>query len=204
MGTTAFTTKDIQELRQRTGAGMMDCKAALEEATGDKEKAIEILRKRGVARTEKRAGREVKEGLVQSYIHHNGKLGVLVEVNCETDFVARNEDFRNLVKAIAEHIAAGVPAPAVAVMREQVPADLVERERRIFTEQAAESGKPQNIIEKMVQGRVDKFYKEVVLLDQPWVRDDSRTIGDLVREASSKTGENIVVRRFARFQIGSE
>ena len=204
MGTTAFTTKDIQELRQRTGAGMMDCKAALEEASGDKEKAIEILRKKGVARTEKRAGREVKEGLVQSYIHHNGKLGVLVEVNCETDFVARNEDFRNLVKAIAEHIAAGVPAPAVAVTREQVPADLVERERRIFTEQAAESGKPQNIIEKMVQGRVDKFYKEVVLLDQPWVRDDSRTIGDLVREASSKTGENIVVRRFARFQIGAE
>ena len=204
MGTTAFTTKDIQELRQRTGAGMMDCKAALEEANGDKEKAIEILRKRGVARTEKRAGREVKEGLVQSYIHHNGKLGVLVEVNCETDFVARNEDFRNLVKAIAEHIAAGVPAPAVAVTREQVPADIVDRERRIFTEQAAESGKPQNIIEKMVQGRVDKFYKEVVLLDQPWVRDDSRTIGDLVREASSKTGENVVVRRFARFQIGAE
>jgi elongation factor Ts len=204
MGTTAFTTKDIQELRQRTGAGMMDCKAALEEAAGDKERAIEILRKRGAARTEKRAGREVKEGLVQSYIHHNAKLGVLVEVNCETDFVARNEDFRNLVKAIAEHIAAGVPAPAVAVTREQVPADLVERERRIFTEQAAESGKPQNIVEKMVQGRVDKFYKEVVLLDQPWVRDDSRTIGDLVREASSKTGENIVVRRFARFQIGAE
>ena len=204
MGTTTFTAKDIQELRQRTGAGMMDCKSALEEANGDKEKAIEILRKRGVARTEKRAGREVKEGLVQSYIHHNGKLGVLVEVNCETDFVARNEDFRNLVKAIAEHIAAGVPSPAVAVTREQVPAELVDRERRIFTEQAAESGKPQNIIEKMVQGRVDKFYKEVVLLDQPWVRDDSRTIGDLVREASSKTGENIVVRRFARFQIGAE
>ena len=204
MGTTTVTTKDIQELRQRTGAGMMDCKAALEEAGGDKEKAIEILRKRGVARTEKRAGREVKEGLVQSYIHHNGKLGVLVEVNCETDFVARNEDFRNLVKAIAEHIAAGVPAPAVAVTREQVPADLVERERRISTEQAQEQKKPQNIIDKMVQGRVEKYFKEVVLLDQPWVRDDSRTIGDLVRDASSKTGENIVVRRFARFQIGAE
>ena len=204
MGTTAYTTKDIQELRQRTGAGMMDCKAALEEASGDKEKAIEILRKKGVARTEKRAGREVKEGLVQSYIHHNAKLGVLVEVNCETDFVARNEDFRNLVKAIAEHIAAGVPAPAVAVTREQVPADLVERERRIFTEQAVESGKPQNIVDKMVQGRVDKYYKEVVLLDQPWVRDDSKTIGDLVKEVSAKTGENIVVRRFARFAIGQD
>jgi elongation factor Ts len=204
MGTTAFTTKDIQELRQRTGAGMMDCKGALEEANGDKEKAIEILRKKGVARTEKRAGREVKEGLVQSYIHHNGKLGVLVEVNCETDFVARNEDFRNLVKAIAEHIAAGVPAPAVAVSREQVPGDLVERERRIASEQAQEQKKPQNIVEKMVQGRVEKYYKEVTLLDQPWVRDDSKTIGDLVRDASSKTGENIVVRRFARFQIGVE
>ena len=204
MGTTAFTTKDIQELRQRTGAGMMDCKAALEEASGDKERAIEILRKKGAARTEKRSGRDVKEGLIQSYIHHNGKLGVLVEVNCETDFVARNDDFRSLVKAIAEHIAAGVPAPAVAVTREQVPAEIVERERRISTEQAQEQGKPQNIIDKLVQGRVEKFYKEHVLLDQPWVRDDTKTIGDLVREASAKTGENIVVRRFARFQMGAE
>jgi elongation factor Ts len=202
MATTSFTAKDVSELRQRTGAGMMDCKKALEETNGDVEKAVEYLRKKGIAKAEKRAGREAGEGLISSYIHHNGKVGVLVEVNCETDFVARNPEFQQLVKSVAEHIAAGVPSVPLAVTKEQVPAERVEREKRIFEEQAAASGKPANIIQKMVDGRIEKYYKEVTLLEQPWVRDDSKTIGELVREASAKTGENIVVRRFARFQLG--
>jgi elongation factor Ts len=204
MAATAFTTKDVQELRQRTGAGVMDCKKALEATGGDMDRAVDHLRKKGVAKMETRSGRTVREGLVGSYIHHNGKVGVLVEVNCETDFVARNEEFRGLVRTIAEHIAAGVPAPALAVRREEIPADVVERERRIHVEQAAESGKPEHIVGKMVDGRVEKFYRDVALLDQPWVRDDTKSIGDLVKELSAKTGENIVIRRFARFQIGQE
>ena len=202
MATTTFTAKDVSELRQRTGAGMMECEKALEETNGDMDKAVDYLRKKGIAKAEKRAGREATEGMISSYIHHNGKVGVLVEVNCETDFVARNPEFQSLVKSIAEHIAAGVPTVPLAVNKEQVPADRLERERRIFEDQAAASGKPANIIQKMVDGRIDKFYKEVTLLEQPWVRDDSKTIGELVREASAKTGENIVVRRFARFQLG--
>ncbi len=197
-----ITATLVKELRDKTGAGMMDCKRALEESGGDVEKAVEYLRKKGIAKAEKRAGREATEGMISSYIHHNGKVGVLVEVNCETDFVARNPEFQQLVKSIAEHIAAGVPAVPLAVAKEQVPAERVDRERRIFEEQAAASGKPANIIQKMVEGRVEKYYKEVTLLEQPWVRDDSKSIGELVREASAKTGENIVVRRFARFQLG--
>ncbi|MDQ3698531.1 MAG: translation elongation factor Ts [Gemmatimonadota bacterium] len=204
MSTTTITAKDVQELRQRTGAGMMDCKKALAETGGDMEKAVDFLRTKGIAKAERRIGRAASEGLVQSYIHHNGRVGVLVEVDCETDFVARNDDFRALVRQIAEHIAAGVPSPALAVNREEISAELVERERRIFTEQAQASGKPENIVQKIVEGRVDKFYREVTLLDQPWVRDDKKTIGDLVREATARTGENIVVRRFARFQIGAD
>jgi elongation factor Ts len=296
---TMVSAKEIQELRARTGAGITDCKNALTEAGGDMQKAVEILRKRGIAKGEKRVGRAASEGRIVSMLSPDHRHAVLVEVNSETDFVARNDDFvrlaeqlaqqvmhdaatdavvdkaeegtllgqrwhadggqtvgdvvkgasgrtgenivlrryarfasegaigryvhhdgklavlvevgganndaaRQLARTLAEHIAAGVPAVPAAVSREQVPSDLVARERRIFAEQARESGKPENIVEKMVQGRVDKFYKEVVLVDQPWVRDDSKTIGDLVREASSKTGENIVVRRFARFQIGAE
>jgi elongation factor Ts len=204
MATTTFSAKDVQELRQRTGAGMMDCKKALEESGGDVDKAAELLRKKGIAKAEKRSGRTASEGLVASYIHHNGKVGVLVEVNCETDFVARGEMFQGLVRSIAEHIAAGVPQPALAVSREEIPADIVERERRILTEQAQASGKPANVIQKMIDGRVDKFFKEVALLDQPWVRDDAKSIGELVKETAAKTGENIVVRRFARFKIGEE
>jgi elongation factor Ts len=204
MATSTFSAKDVQELRQRTGAGMMDCKKALEETNGDIDKAVELLRKKGIAKAEKRAGRTASEGLVASYIHHNGKVGVLVEVNCETDFVARGELFQGLVKSIAEHIAAGVPQPALAITREQVAPEVVERERRIFTEQAQSSGKPANVIQKMIDGRIDKFFKEVALMDQPWIRDESKTIGDLVKEAAAKTGENIVVRRFARFKIGEE
>ncbi|GAC1479749.1 MAG: translation elongation factor Ts [Gemmatimonadaceae bacterium] len=202
MATTTFTAKDVQELRQRTGAGMMDCKRALEETGGDVEKAIEHLRKKGIAKAEKRAGREATEGMVASYIHHNARVGVLVEVNCETDFVARGAVFKDMVRAVAEHIAAGVPTVPLAVSKEQVPAESLDKERRIFTEQAAASGKPPAIVEKMVEGRLEKFYKEVTLLEQPWVRDDTRTIGELVKEASAKTGENIVVRRFARFMLG--
>lgn len=204
MATTTFSAKDVQELRQRTGAGMMDSKKALEESGGDIAKAAELLRKKGIAKAEKRSGRTASEGMVASYIHHNGRVGVLVEVNSETDFVARGELFQSLVRTIAEHIAAGVPQPALAISREEIPADIVERERRILTEQAQASGKPENVIQKMIEGRVDKFFKEVALLDQPWVRDDSKTIGDLVKEAAAKTGENLVVRRFARFKIGEE
>jgi elongation factor Ts len=201
MGTTAFTAKDVGELRQRTGAGMMDCKKALTEANGDMDKAVEILRKSGAAKADKRAGRVAKEGLVGSYIHHNGKLGVIVEVNCETDFVARNDEFKNLVKTLAEHIAAAAP---IAVDKDAVPPDVIERERRIFEEQVRQSGKPDNLINKIVDGKVEAYYKDVALLHQAWVRDPSRTIGDLVKEATAKTGENIVVRRFSRFQIGAE
>jgi elongation factor Ts len=204
MTTTTFSAKDVQELRQRTGAGMMDCKKALEESGGDLAKAAELLRKKGIAKAEKRSGRAASEGMVASYIHHNGRVGVLVEVNCETDFVARGELFQQLVRAIAEHIAAGVPQPALAISREEISADVVERERRILTEQAEASGKPANVIQKMIDGRIDKFFKEVALLDQPWVRDDAKSIGDLVQEAAAKTGENLVVRRFARFKIGEE
>lgn len=199
-----ITAALVKELRERTGAGMMDCKKALEESGGDVSKAAELLRKKGIAKAEKRSGRTASEGLVSSYIHHNGKVGVLVEVNCETDFVARGELFQSLVRSVAEHIAAGVPQPALAISRDEIPAEIVERERRILTEQAQASGKPANVIEKMIEGRVDKFFQEVALLDQPWVRDDSKTIGDLLKETAAKTGENLVVRRFARFKIGEE
>jgi elongation factor Ts len=193
------TAKEVSELRQRTGAGMMDCKAALEEMNGDIDAAVELLRKKGVAKAEKRVGRTASEGLIGSYIHHNGKIGVLVEVNCETDFVARTDDFKQLVKHVAEHIAAAAP---VAIDRDQVPPDRVEQERRIFVEQVRQAGKPENMIDKIVEGKIEAFYKDVCLLHQAWVRDPKQTIGDLVKEISGKTGENVQVRRFARFQMG--
>jgi elongation factor Ts len=192
-------TAKVSELRQRTGAGMMDCKNALEEAKGDMDAAIEALRKRGVAKAEKRVGRVASEGLIGSYIHHNGKIGVLVEVNCETDFVARTDDFKTLVKHIAEHIAAAAP---VAVDRDQVAPEKVEQERRIFVEQVKQAGKPENMIDKIVEGKVEAYYKDVCLLHQAWVRDPKKTVGDLVKEISAKTGENVQVRRFTRFQMG--
>jgi elongation factor Ts len=201
MTTTMFTAKDVQELRQRTGAGMMDSKRALEETGGNMEKAAELLRAKGIARMEKRSGRVATEGLVASYIHHNGKVGVLVEVNCETDFVARTDDFKTLVKELALHIASAAP---VAVDKESVPAELVERERRIAEEQFRASGKPEHLMSKIVDGKVEAFYKDVVLLSQPWIREPKKSIGDLVKETSAKLGENVVVRRFARFQIGAE
>lgn len=194
-----ISAKEVAELRQRTGAGMMDCKKALEETKGDMDAAVELLRTRGVAKGEKRVGRVASEGLVGSYIHHNGKIGVLVEVNCETDFVARTDDFKSLVKSLAEHIAAAAP---VAIDRDQVPPEKVEQERRIFVEQVRQSGKPENLIDKIVAGKIEAYYKDVCLLHQAWVRDPKKTVGELVKEISGKTGENIQVRRFTRFQMG--
>jgi elongation factor Ts len=289
----AYTAKDVSELRQRTQAGMMDCKRALEESSGDMDKAVEWLRKKGIARGENRAGRTASEGKIVAQVSPDGKSGAIVELNSETDFVARNEVFgqtaeriartlladsksdgivkttegsplmnarfgdsgtlaealkqftgtigenivlrryarlsgngavgayvhhngkvgalveitgltgdagQQLARTIAEHVTAGVPTVPVAVTRDDVPAELVDRERRIFSEQAAASGKPANIIEKMVGGRIDKYFKEVTLLDQPWVRDDSKSISQLLKEA----GSNVSIRRFARFQIGQE
>ena len=201
MATTTFTAKDVQELRQRTGAGMMECKKALEETGGDMEKAIEHLRKKGIAKAEKRVGRATSEGQVSSYIHHNGKVGVLVEVNCETDFVARTDDFKELVRYIAEHIAAASP---MAVDKDGIPAERIDKERRIAEEQVKASGKPANLVDKIVEGKVNAYLKEVTLVNQPWVRDDKKSIGDLLKEASSKLGENVQVRRFVRFQMGEE
>jgi elongation factor Ts len=178
---------------------MMDCKKALEQTGGDMDKAVELLRSSGAAKAEKRAGRQTKEGMIGTYVHHNGKIAVLVELNCETDFVARTEDFQQLGKWIAEHVAAAAP---LAVDKDQVPAEKIESERRIFHQQVVESGKPENMIEKIVEGKIQAFYKDVALMHQEWVRDSSKTIGDLVKEVSAKTGENIQVRRFARFQLG--
>jgi len=197
----AITAKDVADLRARTGAGMMDCKKALEQAGGDVDKAIELLRKSGAAKAEKRAGRETKEGLIGHYVHHNGKVAVLVEVTCETDFVARTDDFKGLAKTLAEHIAAASP---LAVDESGIAPDVLERERRIAEEQAKESGKPENIVAKIAEGKVQAFLKEVTLLNQPWVREPSKTIGDLVKETSAKTGEAVSVRRFCRFQLGGE
>ena len=194
-----IAAKDVAELRKRTGAGMMDCKKALEENGGDMEKAGEWLRARGILKAEKRADREVKEGLIGLYHHHNGKLAVLVEVNCETDFVARTEDFKNLCKDVAMHIASAAP---LAVAVEDLPAEVVARERRIYVEQVAAEGKPEAIREKIVEGKLRRFYAESALLEQPFVKDDKQTVGQLVKAVSAKTGENIVVRRFVRFQLG--
>ena len=199
--TPTFTAKDVQELRQRTGAGMMDCKKALEETKGNMELAIELLRKKGIAKAEKRAGRTASEGQIASYIHHNGKVGVMVELNCETDFVARTDDFKNLAKTIAEHIAAAAP---LAVDKDAVPQEKVDKERRIFEEQVRASGKPENMIEKIVSGKVESYYKDVALVHQAWVREPKKSIGELLKEVSAKVGENIVVRRFSRFQMGEE
>jgi len=197
--TTTISAKDVGELRARTGAGMMDCKKALEETNGDMDKAVELLRSKGAAKAEKRSGRQTKEGMIGSYIHHNGKIAVLVELNCETDFVARTEDFQQLGKWLAEHIAAAAP---LAIDKDQVPAEKVESERRIFVEQVKAEGKPDHMIDKIVEGKIQAFYKDVALLHQAWVREPKKTIGDLVKEVSAKTGENVQVRRFVRYQLG--
>ena len=194
-----ITAKDVQELRQRTGAGMMDCKKALEETGGNIDLAVENLRKRGVAKAEKRAGRTTSEGIIGHYIHHNGKVATLVELNCETDFVARTEDFKELARYVAEHVAAAAP---LAVDKDGIPADKIDVERRIAEEQTRASGKPEAMIPKIVEGKLEAFFKEATLLGQPWVREPKKTIGDLVKEVSAKTGENIQIKRFVRFQLG--
>jgi len=200
MASVTISPKDVSELRARTGAGMMDCKRALEEAGGDMDKASEILRKKGIAKAEKRAGRVATQGLIVSYIHHNQQVGVLLELNSETDFVARNEAFGQLARDIALHVASADP---IGVNPEDVPAELLERERRIAEEQVAAEGKPEHIRAKIVDGKLKKFVAERTLLEQPYVRNDKITVGELIKEASGKLGEAISVRRFARFQIGA-
>ncbi len=195
----AIAAADVKKLRDRTGQGMMDCKRALEEAGGDMEAAVEVLRKQGLATAEKKAARTAAEGRIHSYIHHNGKIGVLVEVNCETDFVAKNEQFQAFLNDLCLHICASSP---LAVGRDDVPEDAVEKERTFLREQAAESGKPAEIVEKIVEGRIAKWYAERVLLEQPFVRDPERTVQDVLIDTISKTGENIVIKRFARFEVG--
>lgn len=197
----AITAKEVADLRARTGAGMMDCKKALTESGGDMDKAIELLRKSGAAKADKRVGRETKEGLIGHYLHHNGKVAVLVEVTCETDFVARTDDFKGLAKTLAEHIAAAAP---LAVDESGIAADVLDRERRLAEEQAKESGKPEAIVSKIAEGKVQAFLKDVTLLNQPWVREPGKTIGELVKEVSAKTGEAVTVRRFVRYQLGGE
>ncbi len=191
--------KLVAELRARTGAGMMDCKKALEETDGDLEKAVDVLRKKGAAKADKRAGREASEGVIGSYVHFDGSVGVLVELNSETDFVARTEDFKALAKDIAVHIAATNP---LAVRIEDLPAELVARERKVYESQVAEQKKPENIRAKIVDGMMRKFYEERVLLEQKFVKDDKRTVGELVKELSGKTGEKVGIRRFARLELG--
>lgn len=189
----------IKQLRERTAAGFSDCKKALEEADGDIEKAIDILRKKGLAIATKRAGKEAKEGVVSAYIHANKKIGVLVEVNCETDFVARTPEFQEFAHNVAMQIAATNP---ICVSREEMPPEILEREKKLYEEQLREQGKPENVIPKILEGKLEKFYKETVLLEQAYIKNPEITIQDLLNELIAKTGEKIVIKRFARFQIG--
>ncbi len=189
----------VKELRERTGAGMMDCKNALTETDGNIEKAIEFLREKGLAAAAKKAGRTAAEGLVEAYIHGNGRIGVLVEVNIETDFAARNEEFKNFVRDIAMQIAASKPE---YVDRKDIPDEVVKKEKGIFAAQAKNEGKPDKIIERMVEGRLEKYYKEICLLEQPWIKDTDKTIKQLLTEKIATIGENIVIRRFVRYERG--
>ena len=191
-----ITAALVKELRERTGAGMMDCKKALSATDGDLEKAIDFLREKGLAAAAKKAGRVAAEGLVEAYIHGGGRIGVLVEVNCETDFVAKTDAFKELVKDIAMHIAATNPS---YLKREEVPTAELEHEQAVLAEQARNEGKPEKIIEKMVAGRIEKYYKEVCLMEQPFVKDPDKTISDLITESIAKIGENISIRRFTRY-----
>jgi len=191
----------IKKLRAATGAGMMDVKKALEDAGWDEEKAIQLLRERGAMKAAKKAGREAREGLVTAYIHHNQRLGVLLEINCETDFVARNEEFQKLARDIAMHIAMAAPK---YVSKDEIPEEELAREREIYKKAAIAEGKPEHIAEKVAEGRLKKYVQEVVLLEQPFVKDDQITVGELIQQAIAKIGENIVVRRFCRFELGGE
>jgi elongation factor Ts len=195
----AISTALIKDLREKTGVGIMDCKNALAESDGDINKAIEYLRKKGIATAKKRGGRVTSQGQVASYIHAGGKIGVLLEVNCETDFTGKSEDFAEFVKDASMQIAATNP---IAIDRENVPQDVLEKEKEIYASQAKESGKPEKVIEKIVDGKLKKFFSEVCLLEQPFVKNPDIKIQDLLNEMMAKTGENIVIRRFARFQLG--
>ena len=193
------SAKTVKALRDISGAGMMDCKKALEECNYDIDKAMDILRKNGIAKAQKKAGRDAKDGIIIPYIHPGSKLGVLVEINCETDFVARTDAFQDFSRDIAMHIAATTP---IAIKREEVSGVLISKEREIYREQALQSGKPENIVDKMIEGRLNKFYQENVLLEQNFVKDPDKTIQDLLSDTISTLGENIEIRRFSRFQLG--
>jgi len=195
----AITAEQVKQLRDKTGAGMMECKAALTEANGNEEEAITLLRKRGLAQAAKRAGRATAQGTIGTYIHLGGRIGVMVEVNCESDFVARTDDFNNLVKEVAMHIAAADPK---WVRREDVPADAIEKEKGIYRAQMEGHNKPANVVEKIVEGKLGSFYSQFVLLDQPSIRDGNVTIAQVVAAASAKTGENIQINRFTRYRVG--
>jgi elongation factor Ts len=195
----AITAAQVKELRDRTGAGMLECKKALEEANGDLEAAVDILRSKGAATAAKRAGREAREGAVGSYLHMGGRIGVLIEVNCETDFVARTEDFQALVSDLAMHVAAMNP---LAVSEEGIDPEIIERERAVFTEQVRNEGKPENLWERIVDGKMKRFFQDNTLMEQAFVKDPDKTVRELITEVSAKTGENIVVRRFVRYELG--
>ena len=199
MATMEITAAMVKQLRDKTGAGMMECKAALTEANGDMEAAVTLLRKRGLAQAAKRAGRTTAQGTIGSYIHLGGKIGVLVEVNCESDFVARTEDFNNLVKEVGMHIAAAAPK---WLRREDVPGEEIEKEKAIYRSQMEKEKKPAHVIDKIIEGKLGSFYSQFVLLDQPTIRDDKVTVAQLVAQASAKTGENIQISRFVRFRVG--
>ena len=193
------SAEDIKRLRALSGAGIMDCKTALAEAEGDLDKAVKVLRKKGLAKAAKKAGRIASEGVIESYIHTGARLGVLLEINCETDFASRNDDFRQLARDLAMQVAAAEPH---YLKREEVPEEVLAAEREVYSEQARRQGKPEKIIERIVDGRMAKFYSEVCLLEQPFVKDGDLTVGDLVSQATAKFGENIVVKRFVRFKLG--
>ena len=194
-----ITADLVKQLRDKTGAGMMECKAALTEAGGNMDEAVTLLRKRGLAQAAKRAGRATAQGIITSYIHLGGRIGVLVEVNCESDFVARTEDFQNLAKEVAMHIAAADPK---WVRREEVPAEAIEKEKGIYRAQMESSGKPAHVLDKIIEGKLGSFYSQFVLLDQPSIRDPNVTVSQLVAQASAKTGENIQISRFVRMRVG--
>ena len=197
----AITAQQVQALRGKTGAGIMDCKRALEEANGDVEQAVTVLRKQGAARADARLSRATTEGVIASYIHAGGKIGVLVEVNCETDFVARTGEFQELARNLAMHVAAEQPR---FLRQDDVPEDVVDKEREVYRALAIKEGRPEKVLDRIVEGRLKKFYSEVCLLDQPYVRDDQQTVGEVIKEAMAQLGENIVVRRFMRYQLGDE
>jgi len=194
-----ITTAMVKELREATAAGILDCRKALVNADGDFEKAVDFLREKGLAKAAKRVNREAKDGLVVSYIHGGGRIGVLLEVNCETDFVARTEEFKTMVDSIAMQVAAMSPQ---YISRDVVPAAVVEHEKQLYRAQALEEGKPERVIDRIVEGRLEKFYKEICLMEQDFIRDEDKTIDDLLKEQITKTGENMIVRRFARFELG--